>query len=108
MNKIADIFFKIKTSSGVFIVLVLVFLYFTFYAVKGERGLIRYINLSKEVEKARQLSQKYSAEKATWDNKVKHLSSDNLDLDLLDEQARIVLNMVGEKEFVILDSELNE
>ena len=108
MNKVADLFVKVKSSSGVFIVLVLIFLYFSFYAVKGDRGLIRYMNLNKEVEKARLLSEKYAAEKQTWDNKVKRLSSENLDLNLLDEQARIVLNMVGEKEFVILDSDLNE
>ena len=108
MSKIVDIFLKIKSSSGVFIILVLVFLYFSFYAVKGERGLIRYVNLSKEVEKARILSDKYAAEKATWDNKVKRLSSESLDLDLLDEQARLVLNMVGQKELVILDSDMNE
>ena len=31
------------------------------------------------------------------------LSPDSLDLDLLDERARIVLNFVGDDEFVILD-----
>ena len=108
MSKIADILSKIKSSSGLFIILVLVFIYFAFYAVKGERGLIRYIHLSTEVERARLLSEKYAAEKSTWDNKVKRLSSENLDLDLLDRQARLVLNMVGQKEFVILDSDIGE
>ena len=34
---------------------------------------------------------------------VRLLSPDSLDLDLLDERARIVLNFVGDDEFVILD-----
>jgi hypothetical protein len=36
------------------------------------------------------------------------MKSEHLDLDMLDQQARLVLNMVGEKEFVILDSDLDE
>jgi len=88
--------------------LVLVFVYFSFYAVKGERGLIKYVNLNKEVAKAREVSEKYAKEKEEWEDKVNRLSSEHLDLDTLDEQARLVLNMVGPKEFVILDSDLED
>lgn len=107
MGRFLSLFSKIKSSSGFLFVLILVFIYFSFYAVKGERGLIRYINLNKEVEQAREMSEKYLNEKNMWNDKVKRLSSENLDLDMLDEQARLVLNMVGPKEFVILDSQEN-
>ena len=89
-------------------VLVLVTLYFSFYAVRGERGLLKYMALSKEVAEAHDLEAKYAKEKDEWTDKVKRLSSESLDLDMLDVQARLVLNMVGEKEFVILDSDLDE
>ena len=108
MNKIYTFFSKVKSSSGFFLMLLFVFIYFTFYAIKGDRGLIKYMSLNREVAKARQVSEKYAQEKAEWDNKVKRLSSDSLDLDTLDEQARLVLNMVGPKEFVILDSDLQD
>ena len=108
MNKILNILAKGKNSSGILLILIMVCLYFTFYAVRGERGLIRYFNLTKEVSKARALEQQYTIEKQEWDDKVRRLSSDSLDLDMLDEQARLVLNMVGEKEFVILDSDSGE
>lgn len=108
MNKVLNILSKGKSSSGFFIILIMVCLYFIFYGVRGERGLIRYCNLTKEVSKARALEQKYTIEKQEWEDKVNRLSPGSLDLDMLDEQARLVLNMVGEKEFVILDSDLGE
>lgn len=108
MSKFTDIFSKITRSSGLFMVLVIVCLYFTFYAVKGERGLFRYWNLRQEISQAKQIEKKYNSEKNEWDDKVNRMSSEHLDLDMLDEQARLVLNMVGEKEFVILDSDLDE
>ena len=108
MNRLTDIFSKIARSSGLFMVLVIVCLYFTFYAVKGERGLFRYWNLKQEISQAKQLQEKYDSEKNAWEDKVGRMKSEHLDLDMLDEQARLVLNMVGEKEFVILDSDLEE
>jgi len=39
------------------------------------------------------------------EEKVKHLSNSSLDLDLLEERARIVLNMAAQDEFILLDEE---
>ncbi len=108
MHKFWHMLTRIYSSSGIFFVLVLVFIYFSFYAVRGDRGLIRYMNLTREVATARQISAEYANQKEEWSDKVKRLSSESLDLDMLDEQARVVLNMVGPKEFVILDSDLEE
>jgi len=108
MSRFFALLSKIKSSSGFFLVLVLVFVYFSFYAVKGERGLIKYINLNKEVSEARAIQEKYAEEKEAWTEKCNRLSSQNLDLDMLDERARLVLNMAGEKEFVIFDSDLDD
>ena len=107
MSKFFDIFSKVRSSSGFLFIMILMFVYFSVYAVKGERGLIRYIYLTEEVMQAKAVSEKYAKERHYWDEKVELLSS-NLDLDLLDEQARTVLNMVGPNEFVILDEKLND
>ena len=82
--------------------------YFSFYAVKGERGLMRYVYLTEEVGNARNIAQKYAKERQNWEEKVRLLSSESLDLDLLEERARIVLNMVGMDEFIILDEDNEE
>lgn len=102
MNKISQSFSKIISSSGLLFIIMLLFVYFSVYLVKGERGLFRYVYLTDEVIQAREVSQKYAQERHYWDEKVVALSS-NLDLDLLDERVRTVLNMVGPNEFVILD-----
>ena len=108
MRRFLSVLSKINSSSGFFLALVLVFVYFTFYAVKGERGLIKYMNLSQEVANARLTQKKYAQEKEAWVEKCHRLESKNLDLDMLDERARLVLNLAGEKEFVIFDSDLDD
>jgi len=100
------LFFDIKSrlkSSGIVICLILLFFYFGFYAFYGERGLRKYLYLSQEVEYARNLSQQYVDTREDLKYQVKLLSPASLDLDMLDERVREVLNFVGEDEFVILD-----
>lgn len=99
---------KIKSSSGFLFVIILTFIYFSFYTIKGERGLFRYLYLTQEVEQAHRISKKYATEKNEWEEKVKLLSSDSLDLDMLSERAHVVLNMVADNEFIILDETAKE
>lgn len=108
MNFLEDFFSKIWSSSGFLLIIILTFIYFSFYTIKGERGFVSYVRLTDELKQARQASEKYSKEKAFWEEKVRLLSAENLDLDMLDERARVVLNMVDSKEFVILEDIPNE
>lgn len=85
------------------IAIVFVCLYFGFYTVNGDRGLLHYMHLSREIAYAKQVAAKYHNEKVKLENKVHLLSSESLDLDLLDEQAKTVLNLVREDEFIIVD-----
>ena len=57
------------------------------------------------VAEAEKINQEYDAQREEWEQKVKLLSSTSLDLDLLDERARTVLNMIGDDEFIILDDD---
>lgn len=85
------------------IAIVFVCIYFGFYTVNGDRGLLHYLYLSREIEYANQIAAKYHHEKVKLENKVRLLSSDSLDLDLLDERAKTVLNLMREDEFIIID-----
>ena len=101
-----DFWFEIKNrlkSSGLYIAFMLVIGYFGFYAFYGERGIRKYLYLRHEVEYARELAEQYRLKKEHLASEVKRLSPESLDLDLLDERARIVLNFVGDGEFVLLD-----
>ncbi len=93
--------------SGVLIFFVVLFLYFSFYTINGERGLRRYLHLRQEINYAEEIAAKYSRQKHELEEKVRLLSSDSLDLDMLDERARAVLNLARKDEFIILDSEEN-
>ena len=47
-------------------------------------------------------------EKERLENKVKRLSLNSLDVDMLDERARIVLSLAKDNEFVLFDTSLDE
>jgi cell division protein FtsB len=92
-------------SSAVVVVLMLLCAYFSYFAVRGDRGLLTYISLQQKVAEAEKMSNNYDRKRKELDQKVKLLSSNSLDLDLLDERARAVLNVIGDDEFIIIDDE---
>lgn len=85
------------------IAIIIVCIYFGFYTVNGDRGLLHYMYLSKEIDYAKQVAAKYHSERMDLENKVRLLSSESLDLDLLDERAKTVLNLIHDDEFIIID-----
>lgn len=90
-------------SSGMLILMILLFFYFGFYAFYGERGFRKYLYLSKEIEYARGLSLQYKSQKENLNKQVRLISPESLDLDLLEERVRLVLNYVEDDEFIILE-----
>ncbi|MBR1600112.1 MAG: septum formation initiator family protein [Alphaproteobacteria bacterium] len=92
-------------SSAVIICLMLLCAYFSYFAVRGDRGLFKYLYLQEKVAEAQKLNNNYDRKKNELEQKVKLLSSNSLDLDLLDERARAVLNVIGDDEFIIIDDD---
>jgi cell division protein FtsB len=82
--------------------------YFAINGIKGDRGIFKYLYLKNKVELALQERAKYQAIKKDLEYKVAMLSEESLDLDYLEERARIVLNMVGDDEYVILDKDIDK
>jgi len=105
MELISTLNDKIKKSAFAILGSVLC-MYFAYHAISGERGLVRLISLRQEISKAQRISESFKIRKSNLEKKVRLLSSDSLDLDLLDERSRIVLNMAGEDEYIILDNEI--
>lgn len=102
MGLFLDLQAKLKDSLWL-IVVFLIFIYFSFYTINGERGLLRYMYLSKEIKYAQEIADKYSTEKKLLEQQVRLLSSNSLDLDMLEERTRMVLNYAADDEFVLLD-----
>ena len=75
--------------------------YLIYEAVQGEYGMASRLRaLDRESELADNL-QELESEYYILTNKTDRLSDSNLDLDLLDERARIVLGMVRNDEFIV-------
>lgn len=74
---------------------------FTVSAVQGEFGVMRRIQLNAEIEVLRAERDALQIELHAMENLTLRLSDDYLDLDLLDERARIVLGYMRADEVVI-------
>ena len=68
-------------------------LYVGYQSVQGERGLLRWVERSAEVEKTRAEVAVLADEREKLERRVSQLRTDNLDLDLLDQEARRMLNL---------------
>ena len=83
-----------------FSVCLILSIYFLLATFKGEYGLFKKYQLL-ATENVLNIELIYQTEtKQILQNKVNRLSISSLDLELLDEQARRVLGMIGEKELI--------
>lgn len=92
-------------NSWLLLLLVFLFFYFSYHLVSGDRGVIKMLYLKNQIEGAKEVLFQKQTERQKIEENVKRLSSASLDLDLLDERARVVLNMAGRDEFIILDEQ---
>lgn len=80
----------------------LVVAYFALHAFQGERGILTWMQLRKQVEETRMVVTRTAAERARLEARIRLLRSDNLDPDLLDERARIVAGLADPDDYIIL------
>ena len=75
--------------------------YFIIASFNGEFGVsAKYQLLAKEKVLTKELNLLINETKAIK-NKIKRLSNTSLDLELLDQQARKILGMIGEEELIV-------
>jgi cell division protein FtsB len=77
--------------------------YFAYHSVKGQHGLSAYLQLSVETKRAEAVLAKGRQARKSLEFKTRLLRPDSLDLDILDERARAVLNKIDGRERIILD-----
>ena len=75
--------------------------YIAYHAVQGDRGLIAYWQLSKQVHRAEVVQLRLSRERAAIQNRVSLLNPNSLDRDMLEERARFMLGYSLPDEIVI-------
>jgi cell division protein FtsB len=79
----------------------LIFSYFAYHAVEGDRGLRSWMKLRQEIAAARTSEAELAAERATLERRVALLRPDSLDRDMIEVRARAVLNLAHPDERVI-------
>jgi cell division protein FtsB len=75
--------------------------YLTFHALSGERGIYALLVEERKLEVLKSDLADITAQRKDLEHRTRLLSADSLDLDLLDEQSRALLNEANEDEVVI-------
>ena len=83
------------------VIVIALMCYLTFAALQGEHGLFRLFQVEAQETALRAELAELQAERALVANKARRLSTEHLDPDLLDEQARRILGLGRPDEMII-------
>jgi len=76
--------------------------YFSYHMVQGQQGVLSLLQLKSKVETAEVLHASLRLERLELESRVALLRPDNLDPDMIEERARVMLNFAHPNEIVIL------
>jgi cell division protein FtsB len=79
------------------------FIYFGFHLMHGDMGYFALRGIDQKLAETQEKHDHLLAERLAIENRVKLLRPGSLDLDMLDERARVVLGFIGPAERVILE-----
>ncbi len=77
--------------------------YFGYHVVEGERGLLAWLRVSQEIERAEADAAVRGVEVARLEGMVALLRPEALDPDMLDERSRVVLGLAHPDEIIVLN-----
>jgi cell division protein FtsB len=79
--------------------------YFAYHSVEGDRGLTAFVRLTERITEAKVQIDELKDERQAIERRVRLLRANNLDPDLLDERARLILNYSRPDEIIIFEKE---
>jgi cell division protein FtsB len=82
-----------------------VFGYFMYHAIQGDRGVLAWLRMSKQLEESQATLATLTAERENIERRVTLLSPESLDPDLLDERARVMLNVAHPDDRLVIVKE---
>jgi cell division protein FtsB len=100
-----DLIGEIKRRAGKVVgpvLCLLIVAYFVYGTVQGDRGLFAYFSMSQELTRAQNTLNDLRRTRLGLEQRVALLRPESLDLDLLEERARIVLDFVNPDDFVLV------
>ena len=81
--------------------------YFCYHMVSGGRGILAYFKLNSQISTLHSELEMVRAERLTLEHKANLLKPDSLDLDLLEEQAKIILGYAKPQELLFIEDANN-
>ncbi len=76
--------------------------YFAYHTIQGERGVLTWLRLEKDLRVAEARATVLERERSNLERRVGLLRPDSLDPDLLEERARVLLNSGADDEMLVL------
>jgi cell division protein FtsB len=76
--------------------------YFSYHALHGERGFLAWRELKGDIVAAQKVEAQLAQQRARLDRRTALLRDDNLDPDLLEERARVLLGYGNSSDLVVL------
>ena len=101
MGLLDEIHLRARHIVGPVLCLVLVG-YFAYHLVNGERGFIALLQLDQQIQEAKANAAILAKERTAVDSRVTLMRPDQLDPDMLEERARLMLSVGHPDEVVIL------
>jgi cell division protein FtsB len=101
MGLLDEIRLRARNIVGPVLCLVLVG-YFAYHLVNGERGFIALLQLDQQIQEAKANAAILAKERTEVDSRVTLMRPDQLDPDMLEERARLMLSVGHPDEVVIL------
>lgn len=78
-------------------------MYFGFHLMHGDRGYFALRGINQKLAENQKQYDQLQAERIALENRVKLLRPGSLDLDMLDERARVILGAAKPEERVIIE-----
>ena len=75
--------------------------YFVYHAIHGDRGIYAWLRINQELKAANAEATMLQADRQSLERRITLLSSTSLDLDMLDERARVMLNFAHPDDLII-------
>ena len=77
--------------------------YFLVHAFHGDRGIIAWMHVHKQVSNAEQTLVSTRAIRQDFERRILLLKSEHIDADMLDERVRLMVGLVRPGEYIIMD-----
>ena len=101
MSSLRELRARARVSYGV-IAGILIFIYFIYHSVEGDRGLLALNNVNVRITEAEKKLAELVVVQRELEGKVTRLTPSSLDADFLEERGRKILNFGHNSDIVIL------